>query len=347
MTPPIPDLLPPTSVEGQATTWFARRRSGEMTVAEATDLEAWLEADPHHRLAFEAVEAIWSGFGNAREAPEILAMRAAARRRPASAVYRAFAVRAAAVLVAAVLAGFGLWSVEGFGLFGGKDLPDQTFKTELGQRSTVTLPDGSIVTLNTDTVLRTQASPAARLVFLEKGQAYFRVAPDRTHPFIVHAGGRTITAIGTAFDVRVEKGRFEVTLVEGKVKVETPIAPSARSASAAPAPAIQMTELVPGTQFVVGEDDRWGVTQADPVQETAWVTGWLAFDREPLAAVLTELSRYSDRRLALADPSLADLPISGRFRAGDIDGFVQAVAVYDIAPADPSATTLSLARRSQ
>ena len=70
-------------IEGQATTWFARRRSGQMTPEEALALQEWLDTDLRHRLAFEAVEALWGGFEHTRDAPEVLSMRAQARQRPA------------------------------------------------------------------------------------------------------------------------------------------------------------------------------------------------------------------------------------------------------------------------
>ena len=56
-------------VEGQATTWFARQRSGDMSAVEAQALADWLDADLRHRLAFEAVEALWGGFEHTRDAP--------------------------------------------------------------------------------------------------------------------------------------------------------------------------------------------------------------------------------------------------------------------------------------
>src|SRR5690606_34195438 len=108
----------------------------------------------------------------------------------------------AAGLAIAILGGSGVLTVQN--LLGPKPLATQAFRTELGQRSTVTLPDGSVVTLNTDTVVRTRADGERRLVYLDKGQAFFEVAKDPRRPFVVTAAGRTVTALGTAFDVRVD-----------------------------------------------------------------------------------------------------------------------------------------------
>ncbi|HEX6860708.1 MAG TPA: FecR domain-containing protein [Caulobacteraceae bacterium] len=316
------------TIQGQATTWFARRRSGAMTAKEAAALEAWLDADLRHRLAFEAVEALWGGFDHTRDAPEVLAMRATARKRPAPAWWRM-----AAGLVAALALGAGVWSGGQMNLLRSHELPNQTFRTEIGQRSTVTLPDGSVVTLNTGTVLRTRADGERRLLYLDRGQAFFKVAKDKTHPFVVYAGGRKVTAVGTAFDVRVDQGRFEVTLVEGKVRVETPLPHPARALPAAPA--VETTEMVAGSQFTATNAGRWSVERADTATETAWLTGWLKFENQPLGEVVAELARYSDARIVLEDEQLAAMPVSGRFKAGDLDAFLDAVRVYDIAPIAP------------
>jgi transmembrane sensor len=319
------------TIESQATSWFARRRSGAMTAEETRALEAWLDADLRHRLAFEAVEALWGGFEQTRDAPEILSLRAGARKRPAPAWWRA-----AAGVVAAVALGAGVWGVNASGVFHPHELPNQTFRTDVGQRSTVTLPDGSVVTLNTDTVLRTKADGDRRLLYLDRGQAYFKVAHDRAHPFVVYAAGRSVTAVGTAFDVRVDKGRFEVTLVEGKVRVETPLPAVAKAAAVLKAaPPVETTELVAGSQFTATDAGRWSVARADTATETAWLTGWLKFDNRPLSEVVAEIARYSDEKIVLEDPQLAAMPISGRFKAGDLDGFLKAVKIYDIAPVAP------------
>jgi len=329
-----PDDLPDeTTMERQATRWFARRRSGDMTDEQSRAFQAWLEADERHRDAFEALETIWGGLGHTRDAPEVVTLRAAARQRPRGPSRRGFVWRAAAGL--ALMAGVGgaIWLSAGMGAFTHKDFPNQTFRTDVGQRSTVVLPDGSTVILNTATVLRTAASADERVIFLDRGQAFFRVAKDKTHPFVVHAGGRTVTAVGTAFDVRADPAGFEVTLVEGKVKVETALPRANPIAGAVLKTPTQATELVPGTQFIaMADDERWSVRRADAETETAWVTGWLKFDRTPLREVVAELSRYSTRRIVLDDPSIGSLPISGRFKAGDMDAFVEGVAVYGITP---------------
>jgi transmembrane sensor len=324
----------PPELDDLAAAWFARQRAGDMTPAEAAELEAWLEADPEHRAALDALHRAWERAELARHDPEILTWRERALKRP-SGWRRILTARAvAAVLAVAVLGAGSAWMVANTGLLTGYwRFSAQEFHTDHGQRATFTLPDGSKVTLNTDSQLRTRAADGKRLVYLDKGQAFFRVAKDASHPFVVHAGGRTITALGTAFDVRVDGSRFEVTLVEGKIRVEAPLPPApAKSPTAAePAPVVQATEMAAGSQLVAVDPRGWTVRPADTTRETSWLAGRLMFENETLATVAAEFDRYSEQKITFADPALADVRITGTFRSADVGTFVRALEKYRLA----------------
>lgn len=318
----------------QAAGWYARKRAGDMSAADIAALNAWLAADPAHLAAFERLERTWSGVESARGDPRIMMMREQALRRGARRP-KALAFRAlAASLVIAVVAAALLSLAPFLGLNGYGSLASQSYRTGVGQQATVTLSDGSVVTLNTDTRLRTRAASGKRLVYLDRGQAYFRVAKDPMHPFIVTAAGRTVTAVGTAFDVRVDQRKFEVTVVEGKVRVEAPpplIALPTREATQKP----QKTDLKAGAQLVATLDAKpWTVAPADTALEVSWLRGYVVFQKARFTDVVAEMNRYSDRKLVVDDAALAQVPISGAFRAGDVDGFVKAYQDYRVARVD-------------
>ncbi len=319
-----PHLEDPDDV---AARWYGRKRSGEMTTHEEQALDAWLEADPAHRSAFDAVERAWAALGAVRSHPRVIVKsdEAPGRRfRSGPMIGRAMAASVAlgALGVTAALAAW-LWSTR-------TALATQTFHTGIGERATVSLPDGSVVTLNTDTLVRTRADHDRRLVYLERGQAFFKVAHDAAHPFVVAAAGRTVTAVGTAFDVRADARRFEVTLVEGKVRVETPTPPAAPGRPLAPR-GVETTEMVAGSQLVATDDRRWSVSHTDVVRATAWIHDQLIFEAEPLSEVVEEMNRYSIRKIVIADPKVAATPVSGNFRPGDVEGFARAVEAYNYA----------------
>jgi transmembrane sensor len=324
-----PPATVPETIEAQAAGWFARQRSGLMTADETAELDTWLAAAPAHQEAFDAVGRAFAGVAFARSAPEILAIRAEARKRP-QVQRRVFAARIAAGFMAlAVVGGTSLWAGKESGIALSRGLTDQTFSTTLGERSTFTLPDGSVVTLDTASRLRTKADGERRLLYLESGRAYFRVAKDRRHPFVVAAAGRTITAVGTAFDVRVDGKALQVTLVEGKVKVDTPVR---RASGPADAPPMQTTEMLPGARLVASLDTpALSVAPTDTAKETSWLTGWLNFENKPLSEVAAEFNRYSPRKIVLADAAIGATAVSGRFEADDVEAFTRALARYRIA----------------
>ena len=90
----------------------------------------------------------------------------------------------------------------------------------MGGREAVTLADGSRVTLNTRTRGRALVNEQERRFWLEEGEAYFEVAHDPARPFVVMAGKDRVTVLGTRFSVRYEDGRTEVTVLEGRVRLD-------------------------------------------------------------------------------------------------------------------------------
>lgn len=319
----------PDSPKRTAAQWFARRRSGAMTAQELRELEVWLAQDQANRAAYDHLARLWGGAESVRNDPEVMEMREAASRAQTLRRWR-LATAIAACFVVVCLAGAGLvnWATAGHDaspqlVAAGQH---QEFRTSVGQTATVTLADGSVVTLDSNSIVRTRSTWNRRYVELARGQAFFRVARQPTRPFVVLANGRTVTALGTSFEVSVERGRFEVTLVSGKVRVEQPTEEE-EPATAAP----RTTTLKPGTKLVARPQGAWQVANVDIARETSWVEGLLRFRNEPMGQVAAELNRYSRKKVVIEDPALAARPIQGAFAAGDVDEFVRAAEAYGLA----------------
>lgn len=332
--------LPAEDVDSLAADWFSRARSGLISDVDEAALETWLGRDPANQSAYDAVERTWNALELVRLHPRVLAMRddLPARRPPAmgGVVWR----QAIAASVAAVF--IGILGVAAFdppapltspaastaGLF-----ESHVYRTGPNERAVITLPDGSEALLNEDATLRTVADPTRRMLRLEKGRAFFRVAKDAAHPFVVQADGRTITAVGTAFEVRVGERQFAVTLVEGRIRVQTPAAvrssPVGLPTRAAPAP-LETTEMVAGSRLAAGPEG-WSVTRADVEQGTRWTRDQLVFEARPLAEVAAQMNRRSPRKIVILDDRVGSTLISGNFRPGDVDGFASALAAYHYA----------------
>src|ERR1019366_6846207 len=98
-------------------------------------------------------------------------------------------------------------------------------------KSKIVLSDGSVVTLNSETTLRYPAefNGQTREVYLD-GEAFFDVAKDHKHPFIVHAGKMNVRVLGTAFNIKsyANDATSETTLIRGAIEVTMSDRPSDR-----------------------------------------------------------------------------------------------------------------------
>jgi transmembrane sensor len=143
-----------------------------------------------------------------------------AERRPR--LRRRFLAAASGALVL-LIAGTVWWNLERF----------PTYATDIGERRSITLADGSTVDLNARSRLRIEFAKQERRVELLEGQALFQVAKDKNRPFIVNSGDATVRAVGTQFDVYRRTSGTTVTVIEGRVAVYS----TAHVEPTAPAPA--------------------------------------------------------------------------------------------------------------
>lgn len=324
------------SIDEDAARWSEiLRERDDATMREA--FQAWQAQSPQHAQAYARADA-------ARRLAELLAgepQMQDLRRETLGRVAREAALRrgrqrnwavAASVMLFGLLGAIGLnlgnsWKVVG----DARDaLAGNVYQTGVGQRESFVLADGSSITLNTDSRVSTHYRDGLRAVTLERGQALFKVAKDRSRPFVVSAGGRQVTALGTEFDVYLSPRAFEVTLLEGRVTVTRAAKAAAAAASAKPAAgaAATLAELRPGEQFVALAKAAPQVRAADVRRVVSWRNGQIVFENERLGDAVAEINRYSQRKIVLADAHLASLKISGAFNTGDTGTFVEALTDY-------------------
>jgi len=216
------------------------------------------------------------------------------------------------------------------------------YETGTGQRSTSTLQDGSVVDLNSRTRIKVTFTDKARTVELVYGQALFQIAHNAQRPFIVRAGDREITAIGTQFDVRLDAQSVRVTLIEGKVEVSQEFPGGAEPRSPEPQQSGKSggdlpLYLVPGQQYIarLADDGREGkehpdrvVRAVDVAKVTGWHEGHVFLEDLSLADAVAEMNRHSPVQITVEDPKLARLRVNGMFRAGEQEAFVTALEQY-------------------
>ena len=313
-SPINPPVLDTKLVE--AAQWRMRLAEHETS---PVDVDAWRAADLANEHAWQQVHASWLLLGEHAAEPELLVLREQAlghAREARESRALSFGVRpwhrslkALAAMLVLLLAGGSSYYV----IFKHAD----TYATRAGERRTITLSDGSQLVLDSRTEVRVRYSRSERDVQLVGGQARFNVSKDASRPFVVHAGGQWVRAVGTAFNVDLLGDTLAVTLIEGRVRV--------RRDEAKPTQAIDM---LPGQQLLLNEHAAPVLQLTDVKQTTAWENGRLVFEGEKLGVVVARFNRYSERQIELVGEGVAEQRISGVFLVHDLDGFVATVTAY-------------------
>jgi transmembrane sensor len=354
-------------MEDQAAAFLARRDGDDWTDANQAELEQWLTGSTARRVAFLRLEAAWD------EARRLKALGAGLPpgsvpppgewrhtpffdsetdlRRPSDALGKPHDPtlpvqrRSAGVCTAQRLRFLTLAAavllVLGIGAYFTSSPTGDRYSTPIGGIETVPLRDGSNITLNTATQVRIELTPTERHIRLDEGEAFFEVAHDPNRPFVVQVGTKRVIAVGTKFSVRRDGDDIRVTVMEGKVRVETAatgggqgpnrFAATHKSAAGAELPEFTRVSspgealLIAGSVASVGDEGM--VIEQKPLAEAqddlSWRQGYLTFHDMSLADAVAEFNRYNTHQIVIEDPAVAAVRISGSFRALNYAAFVR------------------------
>ncbi|MDI1252435.1 FecR domain-containing protein [Thermomonas sp.] len=312
-------------IEHAASRWLAQRDGDAWSDAHAGALDAWLQVDTAHRVAFLRLQAAWnesgrlqalgaglrgdgppprgswhtSPFNGRQAAPSAAAYKPANRMRIAG-----FAMVATCVLLA------------GLGWRAYQHVDVASYQTAMGEIRTQPLADGSRTTLASDSAVEIRLSHGERDVTLLRGEAIFAVAKDPGRPFVVSTNGHRVIAVGTRFSVRRDGEDLRVVVTEGTVRLES------EPDDGSPGP----SALLPAGSVALVRDGNVLVRSlplADVERMLGWRDGLLAFRDTPLAEAASEFNRYNVRKLAMGDAEAGALRIGGSFRWDNEEGFVR------------------------
>lgn len=288
----------------QAAGWAAQLATDDATQEDMDACEAWCREHPLHRLAMDRMRILDAQIDGTdqigRKTIETVLER---RSRPDGPLGRS-AICVALLVGGGWLAAQSLTVREWF--------PD--YETTRGEQRTVTLADGSGLTLDTDAALDFDSDADRRRVILLRGQVLARVAADSDHPFVIETRDGSATALGTAFIVRRDEGATTVTVLESRVRVCPASAGEDACANLGPGDQARMT---------AARIDRLG--PVDPEAAGMWAEGWLAADNQPVADVLLELNRYRRKPVRFDPADLAGTRVSGSFPLADTDRALEGI----------------------
>jgi transmembrane sensor len=313
----------------EAGIWLARLDGGPLSDEEAKAFHDWLTADGEHRDALIELATLWDDMDMLSELSDLLPLAPktepetdrAARllTSPALAVFAAAAVVLAVALIVlqqpALIFGHDKTAVR----------KEVVYRTAVGEQKDVSLPDGSIMKLNTDSLVSVEFSSRQRNLHLLKGEALFKVAHDRSRPFIVHAGGGVVRAVGTAFSVHLKGSDVEVTVTEGRVEIASAVDDNGSIDLGKDDFSKYLTTLDAGQTAEYGQHTIHSVRTIAPeliTRKMSWQHGTLVFKGETLEEVVREISRYTNTRLVISDPAIRKIRIGGYFKTGEVDALL-------------------------
>ena len=189
-------------------------------------------------------------------------------------------------------------------------------KTKNGSIAKIRLADGTLVTLN---ALSTLSYPKTfngktREVFLS-GEAFFDVAKDHSHPFIVHTNQSDIQVLGTAFDIKSYKNdpQFEATLFRGSIQATLKDNPAIKVI-------LKPTDklLIQHTSYSLTKETYFDNSNTLNI-ETAWMNNKLVFKNEPFEQLANSLERKYGNNIIFKNDVLKSIKFTGEFEKEDIN----------------------------
>lgn len=309
--------------------------AGELSEEEKLEVKSWMEEDPDHRKYFQELkttyqlgkisqkpsgfdpEAGWSRVKSAYYQTLYTEERKSTNLEKKRVLRRIISVAAAAVVIAFFIGFFTqnvlLHDVESTG-----NVMLSEVVVPLGSTTTLSLPDGSHVTLNAGTRLRYDPGAFAdtRLVRLE-GEAYFDVDHDAGSQFIVRTSEIDVKVYGTTFNVKAyaEESKITTTLVSGKVALESHAEGSSR----------QTVFLSPSQNAVYTKTDDAGIgiqdlakqmkieTGVNPIYYTSWKDKRWVIGGETLEELAVKLERKFNVHFVFENEAVKKYKFSGPF----------------------------------
>lgn len=309
---------------------LVRYLRGEVTAAEADQVDAWLSSSVENRATLDALARI-SALARATDdrvdplepppARMLISLADAPAQRRGEAPRRSLSWRAASVAVAATAVLASLATAGYQRLWPGGDarlLATEELSTGPGEATTVRLSDGSVVRLGPSSRLQMMEQGSGRQVVLS-GRAFFAVAPDKKRPFRVHTPSGTIRVLGTRFQVEAGSDDMRLVVVEGAVALAT-------SGSEVQLKAGEMTSVRLGQPAVV--EQAPGLSGLSP----SWMGQFLVFQRTPLAAAAQEIAELYGVEVQVLDANLAEKTLTMWFSSRPLDEVLTVVcSVVDAA----------------
>lgn len=321
----------------QAAAWITKLDKG-LTDEEEQGLCLWLSESARNHREFLEQAKLWDRMDGLSRLADIFPEPGA----PAAESGRCYGMpwRVAAIVLLGIGMATGLFFYQAHAPKPTPRMADSTrqawpteYRTEIGEQSEHTLPDGSSLFLNTNTLVQVKYSSANRLLLLQQGEVLIKVAHER-RPLSVMVVDRIVQAVGTEFNLEITSDQnVELVVTEGVVMIGLLATPIAEYPVDEPVLMQPSSVLVASGQEVHLTPDS---TPLDPAEKKeieaeeiavrlSWRNGNLIFRGESLEEAVSEVGRYTAVEFVFLDENAKKKRLSGMFKAGDVEGLLAAL----------------------
>jgi len=286
-------------IDETAARWHLRQADDDM---DWDGFALWLEADPRHSAAYDAIALLDERIDRARP---ILALSKGKADPEPRRMGRFIGWGTAAAGIAAAVA----VTVTQFSTAPPSAPQQVAYRASAGKVRNLQLADGVMASIAPGSVLRASSRDAPILL---EGSAFFDVRHDDAHPLVIKAGDYEIRDVGTRFEVMSGSGMLRVAVADGRVAVQS-------------TKGLGKTQVAAGQVLTIGAD---GASEVRPGRDDAvasWRHGTLIYDQVPLGLVVADLSRYGGKPIEV-DPGAARRRFSGVIAPGDREAMAAALA---------------------
>jgi transmembrane sensor len=307
----------------QASEWMAKLVNGSLTDKDEENLQYWLSGSATRAETLLKVSDAWDELSELSQLSELLPLdKVDIYKNSDSATSKWFP--RFPVLVGASLILMLVFSFMNFN-FETHDT-QRVFMTDVGKQKTVTLPDGTLALLNTNSQIEVlfDDSSSVREVLLNKGEVHFDIETDLERPFIVIAGDKRVRAVGTAFNLFFQENNLEVTVTEGVVEVSIDNLVNART-SINNQTIVSKTNLSKGQSIII-KNSLGAINTLDNKsidRQLMWQKGKLYFKGERLNDVILTISRYTNLDFVFLDEKSKDVRIGGYYDIENIENMLK------------------------
>ena len=311
--------------------WIAAMGRG-LTQKEEEQLGAWLSSDKKNYDELMELARLWDEMDALERLAQLFPEPPQQRRQF---VLRRLLATAASLLVACLV--FFVLSTSNFSIQTAREIPSvaisESYDTKIGEHTEYSLPDGSIMTLNTNSAVRADFTVSNRVLILERGELHIAVAHDPNRPLSVLVGNKVVQAVGTEFNVEITTDNsIELIVTDGVVMVGVVEGPDTEVLMDKPLLLTQSSTIVgAGERILVRTDDQnagavdAGRVASDEIAvKLSWREGNLIFRGESLEEAVSEVERYTAVEFIFLDEDAKKVRVAGLFKAGDVDGLLAA-----------------------